>query len=374
MGGYTDDISLQYSGPLPVLLFGDHTRRVKYVDRSFVVGAEGIKILHPRDCLAPRFAYYHLNAMPVSDRGYGRHFAILRSHNFHIPPQPEQRRIVEAIEALFSRLDAADSSLRNAQVRLARLRATALEQIVLTQAPRAFIADILQRNRKAAYGVLQPGRHVPEGVPLVRVSDVQDGQVRIDGLKHVSPGVAAQYPRTRLTGGEVLVTIVGTIGRAAVVPTSLAGGNVARAVAVLPVNDRVVPEFLALFLNAPSIRLSLNNLAHEVARKTLNLEDVRRISFPLPDLSRQHALVDMISARISAYNAAVADVDHTVRRSASLRTTVLDAAFAGRLVGQGPRDEPVSLPAVPINGDARSGTRGARRQTLTASQAVSSLE
>lgn len=245
---------------------------------------------------------------------------------------------------------------------------------MLTQAPRAFIADILQRNRKAAYGVLQPGRHVPEGVPLVRVSDVQDGQVRIDGLKHVSPGVAAQYPRTRLTGGEVLVTIVGTIGRAAVVPTSLAGGNVARAVAVLPVNDRVVPEFLALFLNAPSIRLSLNNLAHEVARKTLNLEDVRRISFPLPDLSRQHALVDMISARISAYNAAVADVDHTVRRSASLRTTVLDAAFTGRLVGQGPRDEPVSLPAVPINGDARSGTRGARRQTLTASQAVSSLE
>lgn len=52
-GGYTDDEGMVFDGELPVVLFGDHTRSIKYVDRPFVVGAEGVKVLKPADGFDP---------------------------------------------------------------------------------------------------------------------------------------------------------------------------------------------------------------------------------------------------------------------------------------------------------------------------------
>lgn len=91
-------------------------------------------------------------------------------------------------------------------------------------------------DRPSAYGVLQPGEETESGVPFVRVGDIADGRVAQANLKRISPQIAAAYPRTQLEGGELLITLVGTIGRAAIAPSELRGANVARAVAVVPLS------------------------------------------------------------------------------------------------------------------------------------------
>jgi type I restriction enzyme S subunit len=127
IGGYTDDARKVYRGQLPVILFGDHTRRAKLVDFPFVVGAQGIKILRPSKSFEPRFLTQLVSTLPITDRGYGRHYALLRQQHFLCPPMVDQIRIVAEIEKQFTRLDAGVAALRRAQANLKRYRASVLK-------------------------------------------------------------------------------------------------------------------------------------------------------------------------------------------------------------------------------------------------------
>jgi len=331
IGGYTDALDLEYTGPLPILVFGDHTRRVKYVDRPFVVGAQGVKLLKPHEQLLPKFAFYQLKATALLDRGYGRHFALLRSQSFVIPPLDEQRRTIEIIESQFSRLDVAEFAASRANAKATLLAGAALEEAACIAGARQPIGDLEAPGRRIAYGVLQPGVNIPGGVSLVRVGDINSGCISIGDLKTIAPELAAAYPRTVLRGGEVVLTIVGTIGRAAVVPPSLTGANVARAVAVLPLCDLVLPEFVSMVLNARSSRTVLTQAAHEVARKTLNLEDVRKFTIPVPSLSIQKRVIAEVQRRCSIIDAVARSAETAVIRAQRLRDAILRAAIRGQL-------------------------------------------
>lgn len=78
IGGYTNDDALVYRGELPVIIFGDHTRRFKFVDFPFVLGADGAKVLRATSRFCPEYLYGHLQLLRIPNRGYERHFKFLR--------------------------------------------------------------------------------------------------------------------------------------------------------------------------------------------------------------------------------------------------------------------------------------------------------
>ncbi|NLN56990.1 MAG: specificity determinant for hsdM and hsdR, partial [Gammaproteobacteria bacterium] len=55
----------------PIVIFGDHTRIIKWINFNFVPGADGTKLLMPKEFLIPRFFYYQLKSIDIKDRGYG---------------------------------------------------------------------------------------------------------------------------------------------------------------------------------------------------------------------------------------------------------------------------------------------------------------
>jgi hypothetical protein len=59
IAGYTNDCEMAYKGPLPVILFGDHTRIFKYVDFPFALGADGVKVLVPKKAFNPKFLFFY---------------------------------------------------------------------------------------------------------------------------------------------------------------------------------------------------------------------------------------------------------------------------------------------------------------------------
>jgi type I restriction enzyme M protein len=99
IAGYWNDEIAVFKISKPVVLFGDHTRALKYVDFDFVLGADGIKILQPDDCFIPMFFYFVLLNSEIPNLGYSRHFKELVRVQIPLPPLDVQRRIVEEIEA-----------------------------------------------------------------------------------------------------------------------------------------------------------------------------------------------------------------------------------------------------------------------------------
>lgn len=98
ISGYTDNEELLYKGKLPLIIFGDHTLCVKYVDFRFAVGADGTKLLIPNNQrFTPKFLYYALLGKNLKSEGYKRHFSKLRRQSFQCPEIKEQQKIAEIL-------------------------------------------------------------------------------------------------------------------------------------------------------------------------------------------------------------------------------------------------------------------------------------
>ena len=88
-------------------------------------------------------------------------------------------------------------------------------------------------DKGISVGVMYPGKHDFEGIPLIKAGDVREGYINPNIDFFISEEVNQKYKRTILEGGELLVVLVGDPGLSAVVPSSMKGWNAARAIGVL---------------------------------------------------------------------------------------------------------------------------------------------
>jgi type I restriction enzyme S subunit len=107
--GYTDRIEYRFKCPDDgVIVFGDHTCIVKFVDFDFAVGADGTQLIVAKAGECTRFHAFALEHRGVASTGYNRHFKFLRERPFVRPPLPEQHAIAAVlsdIDALLNGLD-----------------------------------------------------------------------------------------------------------------------------------------------------------------------------------------------------------------------------------------------------------------------------
>lgn len=100
ISGYWDDESYLYKHEKPIIVFGDHTKEIKYIDFDFVVGADGTQLLSLKDGINTKFFYYVLLNTPIRTLGYARHFKLLKEKTFFIPSFADQHAIVSRLDAL----------------------------------------------------------------------------------------------------------------------------------------------------------------------------------------------------------------------------------------------------------------------------------
>jgi type I restriction enzyme S subunit len=142
--------------------------------------------------------------------------------------------------------------------------------------------QLVEPSRGISYGIVQPGKDDPGGVPIVRVTDVRNGQVDTNGVLRVAQDIESAYERTRLRGGEVLLSLVGTLGECAIASERLRGWNVARAIGVIPVAAGTDPHWIALCLRSSPVQALMRAWATTTVQATLNLREVRRLPILMP--------------------------------------------------------------------------------------------
>lgn len=354
IGGYTDESDSSVTDKLPVVVFGDHTRCMKFVDFKFAAGADGIKVLSPDGCFLPKTFFRFLQAVRLPDKGYARHFQHLRSSRIPLAPLNEQKRIADKLDALLKRVDACRERLDRMPLILKRFRQAVLATATsgaLTEDWREasgleFNWDEVKLGDVAdgfSYGSAAKSAKAGK-VPVLRMGNIQNGV--LDWSDLVFSSDLQEIKKFLLSAGDVLFNRTNSpelVGKTAVFKgerDAIYAGYLIR----VRCGERLLPDYLNYNLNSPAGRDYCWQVKSDgVSQSNINAKKLAAFTFLLPSIKEQTEIVrrveklfafaDKLEAR---YTTARKQVEH-------LTPALLAKAFRGELVEQDPNDEPASV-------------------------------
>jgi type I restriction enzyme S subunit len=150
-------------------------------------------------------------------------------------------------------------------------------------------------DKKVTYGIVQPGFHDDEGVPILRVNNIKGGTIQDSEVMKVSLDIASKYKRTELKGDEILITLVGNLGEVAIVSEKYKGWNIARAVGKIELKDKSDNDWVAGWLTSAQLKHYIKTHANTTVQHTLNLSDVENLPIIMPPKNQRDALAYFIS-------------------------------------------------------------------------------
>ena len=290
--------------------------------------------------LPQRFVELYLESIPLDDYLTGAaqpklDQKALNSIPIPVPTLSEQRRIVAILDEAFDSIATAKANTEK-NLQNARALFESRLQAVFTEGGDDWLekplADLCDSSRIITYGVIKLGEEVPDGIPCLRTSNVRWLRIDTAGMKRIAPTLCSEYSRTILKGGEVLVNVRGTLGGVAVVTPKMAGWNVSREVAVVPVNtSRINPVFLSYLIGSGASQHWLGGVKKGLAYVGINIEDLRLLPVSAPKLDRQLEVV----RHLDALQAETRRLESLYREKLDaldrLKKSLLHEAFSGNL-------------------------------------------
>ena len=236
IAGYWDNEKDVYKKNLPVIIFGDHTRIIKYIDFPFVTGADGTKILVPNTSVVfPRFFYYSLLNLKIPSRGYNRHYSLLRESKIPLPPLPEQQKIAavlsavqeakEKTEAVIAATKALKKSMMKHLFTYGPVSPQEAENVPLKETEIGKVPEnweLISSNKVFSY--ITDGTHdTPEkltnGIPLIKSKQIKNGKINKNEIDYFISKKDYEIinKRSKVDKYDILFSMIGTIGETALI-------------------------------------------------------------------------------------------------------------------------------------------------------------
>lgn len=160
-------------------------------------------------------------------------------------------------------------------------------------------------ERKIGYGIVQPGQSIDGGVPVIKVNNLITGLTSVKDLDTTSTETAAKYSRTKLKGGELIVSVVGTIGKTAIVPAAFAGCNLVRATALIDIPEQWLSYWVKYYIDSPAGQAYIDQNLNTTVQPTLNIKSLVEMPIPFFDetlMKRAVAFLKTIDDKIATNN------------------------------------------------------------------------
>lgn len=287
IAGYTNEKEGLFTD-VPAIIFGDHTRILKYVDTPCFLGADGVKLLKAK-IAKPNYKYlfYALSSAKIPDTGYSRHFKWLKEVNIPLPPLEEQRRIASILGKVSDLI-----SLRKQQL-------AKLDELVKSR----FVEMFGDPERDPLYEVLSIGdigTIMTGTTPSMKEAEYYES----NDIMFIKPGDIAENCVTTIISSEsyisekarpvgrifpantVLVTCIGTIGKVGIASTE---SSCNQQINVIVPSGKVHHLYLAHALLY--IKDHMKDAANAPVVPILNKSDFSKVAVPVPpiDLQEQFA-------------------------------------------------------------------------------------
>jgi len=303
---------------------------------------QGCKGLVPNNNLYFKYLYYYLGSIVdlLNALGTGATFkeisgGKLREVTIPLPSFPEQKRLVKILDEVFEKItkakENAEKNLKNAR----ELFESYLQNVFANPGKgwvEKKLEDAVDVTCTLSYGIVQPGNDYPNGLPIVRPTNLTTKVIQLSSLKRIDPKLAAGYRRTNLHGGELLLCVRGSTGVVAVASSELVGANVTRGIVPIRFAEHlVVHEFGYYLMTSTEVQYQIREKTYGAALMQINIGDLRTVTLSFPPLKQQKVIaakLDSLSAETkkleAIYKQKIADWEE-------LKKSVLQKAFNGEL-------------------------------------------
>ena len=201
IAGYTDQTDGLFTD-VPVIIFGDHTRIIKYINRPFFLGADGTKILKSKLPNANyKYLYYALKNAKIPNTGYNRHFKWLKQISILYPEYQKQRIVVEILDKLEDSIDNYNTMLRLLD-KLVKARFIEMFKSVNDKVTIGSLCDVT-----SGYSFKSKDINSSNGIKLLQIGNVFFDNVNWETVNYLPDGYNIKYSKFLLNEGDIVVAL-----------------------------------------------------------------------------------------------------------------------------------------------------------------------
>ena len=297
IAGYTDREEGVFE-EVPVIVFGDHTRIIKYVDKPFFLGADGVKVLRSKDENANyKYLYYALKNAKIPNTGYNRHFKWLKNIQINYPTVEKQAEIVAI-------LDKVSSVIRKREDEL-----SVLDDLIKARFVEMFgdpttnlkgwdeIALSKKLNVIGGYAFRSNQFDEISGIPILRIGNINAGFFKPINLVYWKEDDNLQ--RYAVYPGDLVMSLTGTVGKDDYGNVCILGNDyemyyLNQRNAKLEIKEGLDKYYLSNLLKFEQIRKRLTGISRGVRQANISNKDILNLVVPVPPIELQKQFADFV--------------------------------------------------------------------------------
>ena len=305
IAGYTNEVEGIYKEE--ALVFGDHTRIIKYIDFPIFLGADGVKLLKlksNKEKISIKYLYYFLNTVKLPSDGYSRHFKYLKQIVIPVPELDIQMKIVKCLDKANELIDK-----RKKQIDI-------LDELVKSKFIEMFgdpinnpmgwqVKKLKDISTKILSGNTPKGGsevYVDSGIMFFRSQNVWKNKLVLDDIAYIDKDTHNKMLKSSLKHRDILITKTGRIntensslGRAAMYLGEDDKANINGHVYLIRLKEEILNEFILFILTSKEYRGYIRSVCvGGIDKRQLNKEHIEDFPIIFPPIEQQKEFVTYV--------------------------------------------------------------------------------